>query len=192
MQMGLNEHAEGNLKQLLAYITQLVHKVLDMNIKLVNSLKTGLINILSHQKLLIEKINRLDFIEKKIEEVSQYQQTLYNINSTILNEIRNQKLTLENYHNKTAGAIKEKIASTESNIIQNMDKISLASNRQLINLINKQFEHDSQEKLESIKGVADVKKEKIKMRAGIWAAIIMGLLGSGGVVLFILQKLLGG
>lgn len=190
--MVLDNNAGNSLKQLLSYITKLIHKSLSSNIKLINSLKTGIINILSHQKLIIEKLKRLEDVEDRLEGISAEQREDQQRHNNMFHEIKNMKLIVENFHNKSQNIIKEKISSVESSLIQKINEQSVMSNQRLINLIQQQLETDSQEKLESIKSNKGIKQEKIKSRAGIWVAIIMGLLSSGGVVIFILSKMLGG
>lgn len=156
--------ADESTRELLSNITHLMHKTLDMVIKLLTSFRTGLINILSQQKLMVEKIKNIENMISRID----------NSQGNMTNQIH----TLSRDLDKAARDLEKTIVQQSDEIEKELRKLQTDQSNEIIGVLKDQLNQAHDEQEQEKRNKVDISKQKITSRWSFWATVLVALIGA--------------
>jgi len=186
----INEDA---LQQLLKYETNLMHKLLDMMLKLVSSFKTGIVNLLSQQKISISKIKVLEEnIDKLARDQQEIMKSIQELRVTFLDSRQKNIETINKLNvaiNQKANELQADLYKLQRDLTEVINDVQDAQSKELLDVIREQLSIKHDEKKLELETATDLRKERIKQKFALWSAILVGIIGGAfGILQLILSR----
>jgi len=183
------------LQQILRYETTLMHKILNMMVKLLTSFKNGITEVMSNQTIGAERVSS---IIKDIDKITQEQQELNNSLQELEKQLMHQHSEntdfLNNLNNKILDKLNElnqNLFKVQKEMIESFNSLQDSQSKQMLDVIKQQMKLRAEESNKKIESEVDVKKEKIRQKFALWSAIAVGIVGGIFGIIQLILKLRG-